>query len=128
MAFQLCLRANGGAFDIPWGCDEYLLAALALGARSAVGSSYNFAGPIYHRLMKAFAAGDLPTAREEQFRSVRLIQLLTRYGYLGAAKAVMNFLGLDVGPIRLPNSNLTPDQATELRTDLERLGFFDWIH
>ena len=70
---------------MPFGCDEFLLAALALGAKGAVGSSFNFAAPIYLRLIAAFERGDLVTAREEQFRSVQIIQLLASYGYMGAA-------------------------------------------
>jgi N-acetylneuraminate lyase len=127
MSYQQCLRLDDGAFDIPWGNDEYLLAALALGARGAVGSSYNFAAPVYHRLMKAAAGGDLASAREEQMRSVELIKTLAGYGYMGAAKAVMGFLGVDVGPARLPNTNPTPAQLSALRGDLERIGFFEWI-
>lgn len=127
MAFQQCRRVQGGAFDIPWGCDEYLLAALALGATSAVGSTYNFAAPIYHRLWRAFEAGDLATAREEQFRSVQLVAALAPRGFMGGAKAVMKMLGVDVGPARLPNGNLDAAQVAELRRELEALGFFDWI-
>lgn len=127
MAYQLCLRAESGAFDCPWGTDEALLAALAVGARGAVGSTYNFAAPIYNRLMAAFAKSDLATAREEQFRSVRLVQLLAGYGFMGAAKAVMKMLGVDVGPARLPNASLNIAQAATLQQELESLGFFDWI-
>jgi N-acetylneuraminate lyase len=127
MAYQLCLRADDGAFDIPWGVDEFLLGALALGGRSAVGSSYNLAAPLYQRLLAAFDRGDFATARQEQFRSVQLIRLLAGYGYLGAAKAVMKMLGVDVGPARLPNANPTPEQVVKLQGELEELGFFEWI-
>ncbi len=37
-----CLRHSEGAFDILYGNDESLLAGLALGARGAVGSTYNY--------------------------------------------------------------------------------------
>ena len=127
MSFQLCLHADGGRFDVPYGTDEWILAALALGAQGAVGSSYNFGGPIYQRLIQAFQADDLATARREQFRSVQLIQLLARYGYMGAAKAVMKMIGVEVGPARLPNASLTAEQAAKLRGELETMGFFDWI-
>jgi N-acetylneuraminate lyase len=127
MAYQLCLRAGDGAFDVPYGVDEWLLAALALGARGAVGSTYNFAAPLYQRMLRAFAASDLVTAREEQLRSVRLVRLLAGYGYMGAAKAVMAMLGVEVGPPRLPLPGLSTGQAAELRGRLESLGFFDWI-
>lgn len=127
MAYQCCLHADGGAWDIPWGLDEIMLGALAMGARGAVGSSFNFAAPVYQRLIKAFHAGDMKTAREEQFKSVRLIQLLASYGYMGAAKATMKMLGVDVGPARLPNGSLTAARATKLEGELETMGFFEWI-
>ncbi|MDA1277901.1 MAG: dihydrodipicolinate synthase family protein [Verrucomicrobia bacterium] len=127
MAYNECLHADEGRWDIPWGLDEIMLSALALGARGAVGSSFNFAAPIYHRLMAAFQRGDLAAAREEQWRSVRLIKLLASYGYMGAAKATMKMLGVDVGLARLPNGTLSPQQTARLRSELEALGFFDWI-
>ena len=69
MAYQQCLHAGGGGrFDIPWGVDESLLAALALGASDEVGSSDNFAAPLYRRLLMAFSTGDLATARAGSVR------------------------------------------------------------
>ena len=125
-AYQLCLHAPGG-FDLPWGIDEAMLAALAVGARGAVGSGFNFAAPVYLRLMRAFAAGDLAAAREEQYRGVRLVKTLAGFGYMGAAKAVMGMLGVDVGPARLPNTTLTPEQIKQLRAELDAMGFWEWI-
>ncbi|MBX3111051.1 MAG: dihydrodipicolinate synthase family protein [Fimbriimonadaceae bacterium] len=124
MAYQNCLRTP---FDIPWGVDEYMLGALALGAKGAVGSSFNFAAPVYHRLVSAFEAGDMGTARQEQLKSVRLVELLASYGYMAAAKATMGFLGVDVGAPRLPNAGLTADSVARLKSDLDALGFFDWV-
>ena len=125
MAYLQCLRT--GDWDIPWGMDEWMLGALATGAQGFVGSSYNFAAPIYHRLIAAFERGDLTTARTEQHHSVQLIALLSRHGYMGAAKAVMQMLGVDAGPARLPNGSLSPSQTRSLRNELEVLGFFDWL-
>ena len=61
--YQLCRAIGDGQFDLPFGYDEILLSALALGATGAVGSSFNFAAPIYQRVIKAWTAGDLATAR-----------------------------------------------------------------
>lgn len=125
MAYLQCLRA--GNWDIPWGIDEWMLGALATGARGAVGSSFNFAAPIYHGLITAFEKGDLAAARDAQHRSTQLIALLARHGYMGAAKATMEMLGVNVGPARLPNTSLTAEQAKLLRGELETLGFFNWL-
>ena len=127
MEYQLCRALQDGAFDLPYGFDELMLSALALGATGAVGSGFNFAAPIYQRLLKSFASGDLATARREQLRGVQVVRVLARYGYMGAAKAVMKMLGVDVGPARLPNGNPSAEQVAALRSELEKLGFFDWI-
>lgn len=126
MAYQRCLQAGDGRFDMPWGVDEYLLAALALGAKSAVGSSYNFAAPLYRRVIEAYDRGDLESARKEQYRSVRLIECLASFGYMAAAKVVMGWLGVPVGPPRLPHLPLTEEQTIRLRMELEQMGFYEW--
>ncbi|RYD35944.1 MAG: N-acetylneuraminate lyase [Verrucomicrobiaceae bacterium] len=126
-AYQRCLRTEGGPWDLPFGVDEHLLGALAMGARGAVGSGFNFAAPLFRRLLDAFAAGDLVTARREQFRAVRLAGLLNSFGYMAAAKTVMEFLGVPVGPPRLPHLPLPPDRKSALRGELEEMGFFEWV-
>ncbi len=127
MMFQQCRNYDGGAFSILWGTDECLLAGLALGATGAVGSTYNFGAPIYHRIIRAFAANDFETARMEQLRSIEMIARIASVGYFSAAKAVMTMLGVDVGPARLPHAALTKPQVDSLREDLEAMGYFDWI-
>lgn len=127
LQFQHCLRAVGGGLSVPWGCDEFLLAALALGGTSAVGSTYNFAAPVYQRLWRAFDEGRLVEARAEQFKSAQLVAVLNRHGYMAASKAVMTMLGVDVGPPRLPVDRLSPEDIRSLERDLVKLGFFEWI-
>lgn len=127
MDFLECSHLENGRFDMVYGRDEALLAGLATGSRAAIGSTYNFAAPIYHRLIAAYAKGDLVNARVEQLRSIQLIRLLASYGFMGAAKATMQLLNVDVGPARLPNRTLTKEQTARLAADLEKLGFFSWL-
>ena len=121
MAFQQLLNLEGGKYDVVWGFDEYLLAALVLGAKGAVGSTYNFAAPLYHRIIAAVKSGDLAAARAEQFRSVRLIALMQCYGFLASAKEAMRVRGVDLGPVRLPNPNMPEGQVKEFRRELEAI-------
>jgi N-acetylneuraminate lyase len=126
MAYQLCLQADDGAFDIPWGIDECMLGAMVLGGTSAVGSTYNFAPAVFQRVLAALARGDVSQARAEQRRGSALIQLLFGYGYLGASKVIMKWLGVDVGACRQPIANPSAEQEAKLRQDLEGCGFFHW--
>jgi N-acetylneuraminate lyase len=122
MTFQRLIRAGGGRFDVLFGIDEQLLAALTLGGRGAVGSGYNFAAPHFHRLLAALEAGDLATARALQFEVVELVLVMFRVGYLAAAKELMRQRGVELGPVRLPQVELTSDQLQLFRRELDRLG------
>jgi N-acetylneuraminate lyase len=122
MTYQRLLRAGGGRFDVLFGMDEQLLAAAALGGRGAVGSGYNFAAPLFHRILAAAAKGDFESARADQFRAVQLIVLMFRLGYLACAKELMRTRGADLGPVRLPQTNLTPEQLATLHRELEQIG------
>lgn len=125
--FQACIREHGDEMRFLWGCDELLLTGLGLGAHGAVGSSYNFAAPLYRRLIAAHDRGDSEGARALQSQAALLIETLSRYGYPAAAKTLMKLLGVDCGPTRPPLPRLDPAAGTALREDVERIGFFDWI-
>lgn len=120
-------RFANGRYSILFGRDEILLAGLSLGATGAVGSTYNFASPLYLSLMRAFAAGDLAKARAEQAKSQEFIAIMSQAGGIVAGKAAMKMIGIDCGPVRLPLRALTPAQEAKLRTDLEGIGFFDYV-
>jgi len=124
--FQRCLGLSGGRFDMLFGRDEILLAALALGARGAIGSTYNFAAPLYLGIIDAFRRGDLRRAREAQSDAARMIALLRRWGGMAAFKAVMGLIGLDCGPPRLPLRALDAGRRDSMRTELAEIGFFDY--
>jgi N-acetylneuraminate lyase len=123
-----CVTLDDGRFEVLFGKDEILLAALSLGVRGAVGSTYNFMTPLYQRVIHAFDAGDMPQARREQMRAVELVRTLLRFGpsFMAAGKAIMSRLGIDCGPVRSPLRPLTVDQASQLDEQLTRLGFDDY--
>jgi N-acetylneuraminate lyase len=124
MDFAECIRLENGRFEALFGRDEILLAGLSLGARGAIGSTYNFSAPIYQRLIQAFDRGDLENARTEQARANAVITAFLRYGGLPAGKAIMRMIGLDCGPVRTPLRNLTDAEYDSLRAELDQLGFF----
>ncbi len=119
-------QVAGGRYAMLFGRDEILLAGLSLGAEGAVGSTYNFAAPLYHRIIAAFERGDLKAARAEQSRAQAFISILHRHGGLVAGKAAMRFVGVDCGGVRPPLRPLSPEQQQHLRRDLEDAGFFEY--
>ncbi|MCC8019908.1 MAG: dihydrodipicolinate synthase family protein [Rikenellaceae bacterium] len=122
MDYQRCLGFGGGRYDILWGRDEMLLSALVVGARSAVGSTYGYTAPLYLRIMEAYAAGDIATARSLQLKATDYIALLQKYGP-SAGKAFMRAVGMDCGRYRLPVRNLDPAGEAAFLRDLAATDF-----
>lgn len=127
MGFAESVRLDGGRFNLLYGFDEMLLPALAVGAEGGVGSTYNYAAPLYHRVISAFAAGNLEEAREWQARAIALIRLLSRSQFMAASKALTGIVGINCGPVRPPLRPFSPRQTARLREELEAMGFFDWL-
>ena len=125
--YQSCLELAEGRYQIFYGVDEMLLSSLTAGARAAVGSTYNFAAPIYRKLLTAYSSGDLPEARRLQAQSQAIVRAFVPYGPRAAQKAIMGMIGMDCGPCRLPLTTLTPSATASLRRALEDIGFFQWI-
>ncbi|MBS1681248.1 MAG: dihydrodipicolinate synthase family protein [Bacteroidetes bacterium] len=123
MDFLSCLNFKNGEYDMLWGRDENMLAALAMGAKGSVGSTFNYAAPLYHDLITAFEQGDLDAARKKQQLSIDMIRLLGKYGGIATGKAYMKLLGLDCGGFRLPVSNMSSEQFQWFKKDTEKLDF-----
>jgi len=123
---QQLLELQDGRFDILYGSDETLLAAWALGVRGAIGSTYNFAAPLYHRMLEFAEAGEMKSAQIEQRRSVALVDRCVQFGAIAGLKEMMSIIGLDQGPTRSPVTPLKPEQSEIIRAELAEIGFFDW--
>ncbi|WP_165219320.1 dihydrodipicolinate synthase family protein [Aquisphaera insulae] len=124
LELQECIRLDGGAFDVFFGSDECYLAGLCLGIRGAVGSTYNFAAPLYQKITRAFEARDFTTARALQGTSIDLIKALRRRGFMAASKAVMEMLGVDCGPVRAPLRGLSLDERISLWEEIAPLDAY----
>jgi N-acetylneuraminate lyase len=109
--------------DVLFGVDEMLLAAVALGVRGCVGSTYNFAAPLYKRMLAAFDVGDFRLARELQRKSVELVRAIEANGGLAANKEMMRLVGVDCGPVRPPLAPIEPADAERLSGQLDDIGF-----
>ena len=126
MEYRQCILFENGKYDMLWGWDEILLAAMAMGARAGVGSTFNYAAPLYHDLMAAFDAGNLDLARQLQDKSIDIVRLLGKYGGIATGKAYMQAIGLDCGTFRLPVRNMTNEQYEQFLLDLDTNDFYQY--
>jgi len=125
--FQSCINYQNGKYDILYGFDENHLAALSVGMKGAIGSTYCFAAPFYLEIRKLFANGELNKARELMQKTVDIVLKVVSYPPIPAQRAVMKMLGMDLGPCRLPLTPLSPREEAALKAELENLKFFELL-
>jgi len=123
MDFLSCINFKDNRYDMLWGRDESMLAALAAGARGAVGSTFNYAAPLYVDLLEAYTKGEMQTAQLLQQQSIEMIRLLGKYGGIATGKAYMKLIGMDCGEFRLPVNNMSPQEFELFKKDVEALNF-----
>jgi N-acetylneuraminate lyase len=135
MEFRRCLEVAGDELSVHFGRDELLLPGLVLGARSAVGSTYNFAAPLYLRLAEDLRRGDLAAAEARQALCQEMVRIVGRFGGLPALKGTAEIFGLGPARCRPPLTSLEPAEVSLLEHELERIGFLaevrsssEWLH
>lgn len=123
MDFLSCLNFKERKYDMLWGRDENMLSSLVLGAKGAVGSTYNYAAPLYLDLITAYNRGDMEKANELQQKSIDMIRLLGKYGGIATGKAFMKLIDLDCGEFRMPVANMSVTQFQLFKSDVGAMGF-----
>ncbi|MBI5381912.1 MAG: dihydrodipicolinate synthase family protein [Opitutae bacterium] len=124
--FEECVKFEGGRYDLLFGRDELLMEGCGRGALGAVGSTYNYAAPLYVKIMEHLKAGKTQEARTLQDKAIKMISICASVGvtHQSATKSMMAWHGVDCGPMRLPVSTITPTQSAELRRKLMEIDYF----
>lgn len=92
------------------GFDETFIAALALGADGAVGSTFNFMYPHFAKIRKAFEEKRLDDALKLQVKANNIMEALCSAGLIAAIKHVLCGFGIEAGLPRRPFLPMTADQ------------------
>mgnify|MGYP001160016005 CR=1 FL=1 len=119
---QSLLGMDQGRLNILYGCDEMLLGAQVLGIDGAVGSTYNYLAPLFHRMLKAYEQGDLESAQSLQRKVVAMVDLLNMANPIASGKALLKRVGFDFGPVREPLPGLTSEEEGRLNRGVDELG------
>jgi N-acetylneuraminate lyase len=119
--YQNCRRACGGKFDITWGVDEFFAGAIACGAQSAIGSTYNYSAPLYHKIWADVKKGDLAAAQAGMTKVCQIVDILVEYGGVAGGKAMMAIHGIDAGDVRLPLKALAAEQKKDITVRLKKI-------
>lgn len=116
-----CANYKDGKYEIMNGFDEILLAGLSMGATGAVGSTYNYIPEVYQTLMEALKNNNQGLARQQQLKSIEVVDLLIKYGGIRTGKALMSYVGVDCGSVRRPLEAFTSEELRELHTAFDKI-------
>ncbi len=90
---------------------KFLFLVLAMGAVAGVGSTYNYIPNVYQAIFYSMKMNDLETARHNQIKSIRTVEVIIKYGGgVRGGKAIMKLIGLDCGSCRLPIKAFSVDE------------------
>lgn len=120
--YQRCLRCLGGKYDITYGVDEFFAGAVALGAKSAIGSTYNYAAGIYYKIWDAVKKGDLKTSEKHMKRVCDIVDILVQYGGVAGGKVMCKMWGVDLGDVRLPNKTISAEGKADIMKRIKKIG------
>jgi N-acetylneuraminate lyase len=92
-----------------------------------VGSTYNYAAPLYHELIREFNKGNLTEASQLQQISINMAGLFGKYGGMATGKAYMKYVGIDCGQFRSPLKNMSDEMYNDFVTDVRDLEMDHWF-
>jgi len=125
--YNQCMLYKNGKYDMLHGQDETILPALAMGgARGGIGGTTNYNGRELVGIIEAWDKGDLEAAREKQNFAQDVINVIVNYrGNIVGGKRIMKLIGLDLGENRTPFRNMTREEESSMRKELEVINFFE---
>lgn len=124
--YQQCIHFAKDNYALYWGTDELFMEVYAAGNRHYVGSTYNFMGGLYLKMLDAYHSCNFEKLATLQKDANGIFKILNHYNSLIAGKEVMRHIGIDCGPVRKPLKNLNAVERTSLFSSLQKTAFFDF--
>jgi N-acetylneuraminate lyase len=120
------VELDEGRFNVLSGPDEMMIAAQAMGADGAIGTTENMIPRVFVEAYTAFRAGNVKLAEELQAKINWVVNAFLAFPGSGGVKEIMRLQGFDCGQPRQPLVALNDTQRGQLREMLEQVGFFSW--
>lgn len=111
-----------GKLDLYSGEDALVLPMLAIGGAGVISVWSNVAPKQVHDLCQSFWNGDMETARKLQREALPLIDALFSEVNPIPVKAAMNAMGLEVGPLRAPLTEMTDANKAKMIEIMKAYG------
>lgn len=111
-----------GQLDLYSGNDDCITAIMALGGKGVISVLSNIAPAQTKEMVMSYLRGDVKKSAQMQLEAMPLIDALFCEVNPIPVKGAMNIMGMGVGPLRSPLSELEPQHVELMRRELERYG------
>lgn len=121
-AMATMMNLADGQVDLYSGNDDQIVPLLALGGKGVISVLSNIAPARTHAICQAFFDGNPAESARLQLAAIPLITELFREVNPIPVKAAMNLMGKGVGPLRLPLTEMEPQNQEKLRAAMTAYG------
>ena len=111
-----------GQLELYSGNDDQVLPILSLGGLGVISVLSNVAPKETHDMVMKFLEGDTKGAAEIQLKAIPLIHALFSEVNPIPVKAALNLMGKEVGPLRMPLSEMEDANKAKLAEELKNFG------
>lgn len=116
------MNLTDGKIDLYSGEDGIVVPLMAIGAKGVISVWSNIAPKQVHDMCVAFENGDIAGAMRMQIEAQPLIDALFSEVNPIPVKKALNLMGKDVGPLRSPLTEMTPENTTKLAEAMKNYG------
>ncbi|HJC04582.1 MAG TPA: 4-hydroxy-tetrahydrodipicolinate synthase [Candidatus Enterocloster excrementipullorum] len=121
-AIAQLMNLTDGRIDLYSGNDDQIVPMLALGGKGVISVLSNIAPRQTHAICEAFFAGDVKESARLQLAAIPLIEALFCEVNPIPVKAAMNLMGKETGPLRMPLTEMEPQNQERLKAAMEAYG------
>ena len=121
-AIAQLMNLTDGNIDLYSGNDDQIVPILSLGGKGVISVLSNIAPQQTHDICAAFSAGNAMESARLQLAAIPLIEALFCEVNPIPVKAAMNMMGKGAGPLRLPLTEMEPQNQARLRAAMEAYG------
>jgi 4-hydroxy-tetrahydrodipicolinate synthase len=121
-AIATLMNLTDGNIDLYSGNDDQIVPLLSMGGKGVISVLSNVAPKKAHDICASYFAGDVKTSARLQIEAIPLITELFREVNPIPVKAAMNLMGKEVGPLRMPLTEMEPQNQALLKAAMTAYG------
>lgn len=116
------MNLTDGNIDLYSGNDDQIVPILSLGGLGVISVLANVAPKETHDICAKYLAGDVKDSAKLQIKAIPLVDALFSEVNPIPVKKAMNLMGMEVGPLRMPLTEMTEPNAEKLAKAMREFG------